>query len=256
MTGNSDGLSPTLKPFLGVGHNRALPAPFGFDNGVFPDGANDWLNLSSFNGKTLPPIGSIEFWVKFTENGAFMFFSMASANGQVYQIEYNSSIRLRQPNPLGTGIILTNGAKYHIVINYGATTSTIFINGANLSTLSATPFALNQLTDFRMFHNLGIGTITNFSKSGIDEFRFYDRNLTQAEISLHYNNGIGENPVTTESLVVWYKFQEFETLDFSPLQDNSDMRLAVRDHSGKNNHVQPVNMDTNPASPTYVLKPF
>ena len=60
----------------------------------------------------------------------------------------------------------------------------------------------------------------------------------------------------TENLMVWYKFEKFENLDFSSFQDNSDIRLGIRDLSGKNRHAFPVNMDINPASPTYVIKPF
>jgi len=89
-----------------------------------------------------------------------------------------------------------------------------------------------------------------------DEFRMYKRCLTKAEAARHWNNGRGDNPSNTEDLVFWFRFQEFEMLDFSVTQDGSDLRLGIRDYSGNKNHAFPIGMDTNPNSPGYVLKPF
>ncbi len=96
----------------------------------------------------------------------------------------------------------------------------------------------------------------NCTTTKIDEMRFYNRKLSIDELVLNDNGGTGNNPSTTENLFAWYQVEKFETLDFSALQDNSDLRLGIRDMSGKNNHAQPFNLDTNVTSSTYVLKPF
>jgi hypothetical protein len=92
--------------------------------------------------------------------------------------------------------------------------------------------------------------------AAMDEFRIYKKLITSEQFNMDYNAGVCNNPFETESLLVWYKFEAFELLDFSDLQDGSDIRIGIRDHSGNNYHAQPFSMDTNPASPNYVLKAF
>jgi hypothetical protein len=84
----------------------------------------------------------------------------------------------------------------------------------------------------------------------------YSEALTDTDIVTNYNGGLGNNPVKTETLFVWYIFEKFEMVDFSKLQDGSDLRIGMRDQSGKNNHAQPINLDTNINSSTYVIKSF
>jgi hypothetical protein len=80
--------------------------------------------------------------------------------------------------------------------------------------------------------------------------------LTLNELVQNDNNGAGNNPLTTENLFAWYQFEKFETLDFSALQGNSDLREGIRDMSGNFNHICNNGVESNPVSPTYVLKPF
>lgn len=94
------------------------------------------------------------------------------------------------------------------------------------------------------------------TKTPMDEFRFYDATLSEAQILSNYNSGIGANPCVTEFLKVWFQFEQFEMLDFSALQDGSDVQLGIKDMSNHHNHGMPINLDTNLMSPTYVLKPF
>ena len=73
----------------------------------------------------------------------------------------------------------------------------------------------------------------------IDEFRLYNRAISDVEIVTNYNNGVGYNASITEDLLFWYKFEKYENLDFSVLQDGSDLITGIRDISGKNNHALP-----------------
>lgn len=258
MVNNSDGLTPTLRPQLGVGWNRALPAPFGFDNGIQGDGVND--NLSIINLTTISYPISVEFWINYnsvTSSQYVPFFSLGNLNtGTFLRALWTKSNSLLYVQVTGAepGLLLPiTDVLNHFVFNLYATSYEFYKNGVKTLSASVASSAPVNLNYFKILKSENQGYYNN---NLMDEFRIYKKALTQTEVSLNYNNGIGNNPCETEHLLAWYKFEQFENLDFSPLQDNSDIRLGIRDLSGKNNHAQPLNMDTNPASPNYVLKPF
>jgi hypothetical protein len=263
MTNNSDGLSPTLRPQLGVGFNRALPASFGFDKGLFPDGVDDYLVTK--NGGILPLVGAFEFWA-INSTGRFSFKFVNSNTSESFGINIypnnggatilgnlngflsNPSTAIASLSCIGLG---------HFVVNYdfrgGEINFSQYQNGVLiLSNIFGT--ATLEQSDYTAIQigSTDLGTF-NFP---IDELRFYNKMLSQSEIILNYNNGVGNNPCVTEFLKLWYKFEKFENLDFSQLQDNSDIILGLKDLSGNNNHAQPINMDTDPLSIDYVIKPF
>lgn len=266
MISNSDGLSPSLRPQLGVGWNRALPAPFGFDNGIFPDGVNDYLTTR--DNLNIPLSATSVFTVEF-----WMDFDIISGYRPVVNLIYADTNRVRfgvtadqfriDKTPAFTparNAIANNRAtaltKCHVVLSMFGNSAKIWLNGIQ-STITY------QLTGAFMYDGIIIRRIEVIGEPGggftgrpVDEVRMYNRALTQSEIDLNYNAGMGANPCVTEFLEAWYQFQVFENLDFSEFQDGSDIRLGLRDMSGKNRHVQPMNIDTNPASPGYVLKPF
>lgn len=141
-----------------------------------------------------------------------------------------------------------DGSRQHIVYRgNGDGSFSIYYNGVFQGNL---PGQLSQFapTEFSLFYQSA-----NYE---YDEIRYYTKALRADEVALNYNAGIGANPCVTEYLLFWYQFESFENLDFSALQDGTDMRIGVRDMSNQNNHALPVGMDTNPASPTYSIKPF
>lgn len=265
MTNNSDGLSPTLRPQLGIGWNRALPAPFGFDNGLNPDGVNDSLIIPGFAGIVMPQFWTLEYWAittsTTTENSRFCGIFGTSPNFQSIfdttllsgRINWNMACYNASVNPAFSGAPLNQ--KNHIVWAYNGTQLLVYLNGTLQNAMTVTSLFPTTIGTFR-FGLGGNGFPFPFSNIHFDEVRLYSKVLTQQQISLNYNNGVGNNPDETEFLMLWLKFEQFETLDFSASQDGSDLRLGIRDLSNNNRHAQPINMDTNPASPTYVLKPF
>lgn len=273
MNSNSDGLSPTLRPQLGVGWNRALPGAFGFDKGIFPDGTNDVLRVPSLErGIEIPNFFSIEYWIDSTNyflSGIRQFFSLYDFVNTRFLSADNFSGRLQLNANGASGYcstannVLPPNAKAHVVYTFNRVTggSVIYLNGVVASTAGSGGVPNTSLqfkpTRFTLFaQNLTSSSYNQYFACSVDELRFYDILLPHDQIVLNYNSGIGNNPATTENLFAWYQFQQFENLDFSILQDNSDIRLGIRDMSGNNNHAQPINMDTNPSSPTFVLKPF
>lgn len=256
MTNNSDGLSPTLRPQLGVGWNRALPAAFGFDNAYKGDGVNDYFNVPiAANPFTSPNAWTIEFWLdNTTAAGSGGIFEMRDAsNAEIINGDIVSN-NIRCPlSVLSGSSISIPTTKIHYVATWNYTTKLYarYVNGvlSNQGTFSQT---YSTVVTFQIGQRGGGGSFGQ----PLDEFRIYNKEISAYEVLLNYNSGAGNNPAATEFLEVWFKFQAFETLDFSLAQNNSDLRLGMRDYSGKNRHGQPFNMDTNPASSTYVLKPF
>jgi hypothetical protein len=259
--GQRNGLNHKLRGLKGVGWNRALPAPFGFDNAISPDGINDILNIPTFIGKPFYDEFCISFWTKhpITPKDLAGIFRLEATNGVII-------IARSQGN--GGGLVSISGSSFTIPVQ-----STKFLVTMNVSLLTGnfTGFVNNDLpystnvagliarsgVNVNACNFFSSGTFTTgLGTSSVDEFKIYGKHLTHVQHLLDYNYGIGNNPHETEHLNVWYKFEQFENLDFSPLQDGSDMRLGIRDLSNKNNHAQPMNMDTNPSSPNYVLKPF
>ena len=265
MTNNSDGLTPTLRPQLGVGWNRALPAPFGFDNGIVPDGINDYLSVPNNQSNPLPLSGSIEFWTKdsnyrvgfnFRDNVNSLTFGLNGFpnNGGSVLFGNLNNFQVNPYGSLGGSSVWNVTGLYHWVVAWDMSARLLHLyKNTALTTTTISGGALTQ-TGYDVLQ-IGNSSISYFNYK-MDELRIYRKMLSKAEVLLNYNSGAGENPCETEFLTHWYKFEQFENLDFSALQDNSDIRLGIRDLSGNNNHAQPVNMDTNPASPTYVLQPF
>ena len=275
MTNNTEGLTPILRPQLGIGFNRALPSAFGFDNGLKPDGVNDYLTIPRFGGRNFPSSWTIEFWAK-DQMPAFNLYNNPNSQAfSVYQNGANMLMRIRSSlvgstldnqvlnaiSPVGRFLynIRYDGINNPTKINYVVSSGGIsLVNNVTttISTLKPTVFA-QSITGFVIGAtsgggNSGPGISTAFP---IDEFRIYTTYITDTNITSNYNSGIGNAPFETENLLTWYQFEQFETLDFSALQDNSDLRLGIKDLSGKFYHAQPVNMDTNPLSSSYVLKP-
>jgi hypothetical protein len=71
----------------------------------------------------------------------------------------------------------------------------------------------------------------------------YDRLLTLSEYYYMYSNGLMSNPQSTEGVVLDINFADKgEILDFSTLQDGSDLRVGIRDYSGFNRHGEIMNL--------------
>ncbi|HVS93966.1 MAG TPA: hypothetical protein VHE59_18150 [Mucilaginibacter sp.] len=258
-----NGLNPKIRGPKGVGYGRALPAAFGFGNGIFPDGSNDYMTIPSLVGKALPDQFTVEIWTKYPDP--------VNDLAAIIEIETNNNFILivRSQQPLGLTANFANTSNYSVSLPSDTRKTSIaygidllnnkaysYFPGSNIFS-SSYDFSSSRgipLNNFKFFQAEAF--VTQQSNAGIDEFRLYNGLITNDQFVLNYNNGIGNNPFETENLLVWYKFEKFETLDFSSLQDGSDMRLGIRDLSGHNNHAQPFNMDTDPLSETYVLRPF
>jgi hypothetical protein len=258
-----NGLKPSRRAFKGIGWNRALPSAFGFGNGWYPDGVNDYFRIPRMEGK---PIGrevtievtlrartaatsSAEHIIALSTPTGGPALGLRMSNDTTFQANtcgpFISTIPAFVPQERNFAVLSFNSAGYYFAVN-----GDILAEASHTQTLA-------HYTD-----NVQLATVGAYTNGAAqmrrpaDEIRMYKRYLPKEEMKMQYNNGAGENPQNTEHLWGWWQFEAFETLDFSGLQDGSDMRLGIRDMSGNFNHLQPINQDTNPASGGFVLKPF
>ena len=254
-------MSPSLRPQLGVGFNRALPSAFGFDNCAKFDGTNDYIIIPGFNGSNFFDTDfSIEAWTnQFTGTVCLNVNITGNANKQLLSFRgtgYATSSGYNRDGVVcgltftSTSQTFTTSPHYVLTFNRSLNLWRIYLNGGNTvlggyTFSSSTAIAAGQpVVAFEIGRGFSASSMS-YSSSFTDEFRVYNKALTPAEVAANYNNGIGNNPVNTENLQCWFKFQSLETLDFSSLQDNSDLRTnSIRDISGKNRHGQPINITT------------
>ena len=257
-----NGLNPKIKAPKGIAYGRALPAAFGFGNGINPAGGNMRIPALERGTTTISPSFTYEFWTKCNAGPAdslfFYWATITKSSSPTYALRFTVN-----SGPLGLSStdggfsnsathIDFDGSRQHIVYAGRADGSGIvdvYYNGVTTGTCNG---LINSFTPdaFTLFAS-GYG-----ANSLIDEVRYYTYPLSYNQIVTNYNNGLGNNPSITETLLLWYQFQSFETLDFSSAQDGSDIRIGMRDMSNNSNHGFPVGIDTNPASSTYSLQLF
>ncbi len=274
--GSRNGLNPKIRAPKGVGFGRALPAPFSFGKGVTLDGSNDYFDIPRLVGGALPRVGSFEFWCKLNFAGEYLtplFISFTSTDPATSTDNYSfsffingTSILAIKPNYGETTIASSqNPGLFHIVMTYDVPGNQVafHINGGSSAggVTYSVPLVsgMGMLDPAGMFIStvkIGVNPAFGYTTSPFDELRAYSVVLSDLEVVTNYNKGIGANPSITEHLYLWYQFEKFESLDFSALQDNSDIRVGMKDMSGKFNHAAVHGMDTDINSPTYVLKPF
>lgn len=69
-----------------------------------------------------------------------------------------------------------------------------------------------------------------------------NRDLSLAEYLYFYNNNLGNDLQSTTGVDIDLHCEKAEILDFSPLQDGSNMRVGCRDYSGYNRHGEIMNL--------------
>ena len=70
----------------------------------------------------------------------------------------------------------------------------------------------------------------------------FDRYVSQGEHLYFHNNGLGNDTQSYQGVILDIRCKFAEILDFSLLQDGSDMRVGCRDYSGFNRHGEIMNL--------------
>lgn len=285
-----NGLNPKIRGPKGVGYGRALPAPFDFGNGITPNQLisgsfipGGYLNVPKLIDLAIPNLWTIEFWTKpsappdriegFIQYNDNHPTGSGEGDGAESRMQINPPDDgpffqlIMQSDVISAGINLptpTYNQRNHYVVTIDTTQSSEIgvhgvINGnvAGRSTGAVVLTSAPYTATFALFNLFALTTQSLFTTLPFDEFRMYNKLLTDQEITTNYNGGVGNNPSITENLFIWYNFERFETLDFSALQDGSNIQTGIRDMSGKNNHgLASGGLITDPSDPAYCIQPF
>jgi hypothetical protein len=259
-----NGLNPKIRGLKGLGFNRALPAPFGFDKSFKGVNDTDYFTVPRLLGQLVPMQLTIEFWIKPTlaDIGSYQgyFICTDTSNKSTYlqiRTPAEQCFQIFTPNANLSSPMFTLDVWNHIIytVDFVANKIKGIVNGNVVIAASGSAGVYTQAA-FNNIRILDRGSAGS-GKLVINEFRVYDRVINDIEIATNYNGGLGNNASITSGILAWYKFEQFENLDFSMLQDNSEMHTGMRDYSGKNNHALPnAGMTTNPVLPNYPLNYF
>jgi hypothetical protein len=268
-----NGLKPSVRSFKGVGFNRALPSAFDFGNAVVGDGVNDELRGDFTDIEGIERI-TVEMFVNkkdlsFREgflllqvNGTGVFtLSSAATTGKAEAYFGNSPTG-------GTSIDASIGFCHYIWMFDFVNKRIRKVVNPTPNNISAQPWGVNQsalpgvsaISAVRYLkatasHDLNAGVYAR-GKNPIGDIRVYKELLTDDQLFLNYNGGIGENPCVTEHLLWWHKMEAYEAVDYSSGKDGSDLRPSIKDSTPNNRHVYAVNMITDPTNAAYTIKPF
>jgi|GEM_PF-2168548 len=195
-----------------------------YDQGLSFDGTNDYLHVPDHNDFTLNPLQNYTWsgWVRnnnFTQwstiwsqtvdaNNFFYFYGHSSNDGDAGPVTNGVSVYWWTnggTNRLvvhSTNNVLTAGEWSHIAITYNGSAAianrfTIYINGVDVTNRTDVSSAgtlgpLNP-TNIRMGGNQPFGEYLNGS---VDEFRYYQRLLSPAEIATDMNTPLGIDDIS------------------------------------------------------------
>ncbi len=177
------------------------------ENALHFDGENDFLQTAySF----FPYEHSISLWMKassptsspadtrfFSIFTGFEFLSLGINDTSPYNLWIVES----SDGPDNFGPTLVDDEWHHIVFTSSLTERKIYIDNVLLKTFN-TSFEVES-TLFRIGRWVGGGAITQY-KGLIDEFRVYNRTLSEADIYQEYNCGV----INNDDIVIYYNFDE------------------------------------------------
>jgi len=135
----------------------------------------------------------------------------------------------------------TNKFKFICVTKNGST----YYSYANSQVISGMPYFRNVggNCDVYLGYSYESGEFRTLSSGGaISEFAFFNRYLTQDEILYRRSNMSINDFMSLSGCTCYLLLNYAELLDFSALQNGSDMRIGCRDYSGFNNHGEIINL--------------
>jgi hypothetical protein len=232
---------------------RVLKQNFQFGKGFLSNVVNAYIsvpNVASMISPTLP--FTILAWAK-PANAHIGIFTLRNALNNVpidIHFDATNAIETYRATPIGAGTQIGAGGStqfnFYPEINQR---SFVGIDYNGVDSFSRFGNALFESWPYTMesspFNGLFLGLgqrAGNIYSNGIDEVVVYNRLITTQERLYIYNNRSGNEPATLTGCVGWYHLDKAEILDFSALQNGTDLRAGMRDYSGNNNHGEFVNV--------------
>ena len=224
----------TGQVLLGAG-GMVLRQPFNFQNGFY-QGVNATIVLKVTLKTPLDPnYYAVDLW-----NG-LKDISSGTATKIVSWPFSNPINSIGRTTGLAGYFVYEGFASYRQDAIGGNSHRTLSRSVSNVITISnkqintwAQAIGITPISDFK------IGLIQG--RQSVGWLRVFNRPLTTEESIYIYANGLGAIPMTRQGLVLEIEFNRAEILDFSSLQDGSDMRVGCRDISGLIQHAEFINL--------------
>lgn len=214
---------------------QIIRQPFEFGNG-FTQGANTSVRLVFDN---LPNIDTnyhtVIMWTATAVAGNFGFaaYPGTTFNNRLYSGTYSNGSRSFLPD--GGVVINRVGITHNRVLLAGIKnngTNSIYVN----KSLIISPTMSVGVNDFTSLV-LGYSGQFNLQSAIVGEVMIFDRPMLKEELDFIYLNGNGSTPQTDDGLVFYAPVKVAEILDFSVLQDGSDLRVGCREElTGKHGY--------------------
>lgn len=133
--------------------------------------------------------------------------------------------KLGKQTLLSAGSVGATNTQYYSAYRQDSLGSGVAINGSAIVS-NTLIHDYNQLSQIL----IGRGALSIPSNSKGSYFSLYNRKISDVEINYAYGNGLGNEPFNSLGLLLLYKFDIAEILDFSAIQDGSDLRVGVRNY--------------------------
>lgn len=243
---------------------RVLKQNFQFGKGFLSNVVNAYISVPNVANMISPTSPfTILAWAKPANANIGIFTLRNALNNAPIDIHFDAANALEtyMATPIGAGVqspIPGSGQLVFAVVNQRNFVGIDYNGSSSFSRFGnevAQSFSYSMSTSPFNGLFLGLGQrIGNIYSNGIDEVIVFNRLLTTQERLYIYNNRSGNEPATLTGCVGWYHLDKAEILDFSALQNGTDLRAGMRDYSGNNNHGDFVNVPagTNAERVSYV----
>lgn len=209
-----------------AGPTLGVPGAIAFD----PDtGVTLSSQYISVGGATDPgDVFTQEYWIR-PRSFSTQILSEKGAGGACVYIDSNGKVNLQKT---GTALIVTStmpvilGIWNHVVVVKSGASCAIVING-----VGATGAISNQtITANANVLNFGEISGGEYFDGDFDEFAFYDHDIGNARIAIHYNAGIGaQSAIVTLLEITWASGTEYYSFmgERSPSADYDDLIESI-----------------------------
>ncbi len=238
---------------LFTGGGNVLKRPYDFGKSFKPI-ANEYIKISGLNISQYINMYSWMQHINPNNGNTYAWFNFRNTNNDnyclntwAYSTGYNG-LNKNKATTGGSGNIGTYVGNYsskYLVSNIFREDNTVtlkkdLINKINKTSTQTNDYAYDEIW-------LGAGRTSNGLTPNIyayqtgfiqNRFALFSRELTIDELRYFFNNKSGNDFLSTTSILIDLRCNIAEILDFSSLQDSSDMRVGVRDYSGYNRHGQ------------------
>lgn len=147
------------------------------------DGINDYVEVPYSSSMSVSDF-SVEFWIKLDRDSTTFF-----TDGNSYEVESPTTLIANKWYHL---VVIRGGSRVRMYINNGTPDNEVSLDDPNLDDFDDRPFSKTIWSKYD-YGSLYIGcqlddygNRTKFLRSAIDEFRWYNRALSEGEVRAHF----------------------------------------------------------------------